>query len=176
MQVRGALNAALQSNDPPVPFLLACAEYLTESLSRLDAQDMAISDRLKARVPRSDSEVHNGLVALDVRQAKARTATTAFAAEVAIHRTGKSSAPDFVDKVRAFAELIQSMMAPRRNPYETHTDALFTAKDWTAIADAPPQAIAREAALFAGIKALAPPGADPDAMPALHGGPPRSTA
>lgn len=173
MQVRGAMAAGLQANDPAVPFFLACAQYLVVSLTRLDQQDMAISDRLKARVSQSESEVHNGLAALDVRQAMARAATAAFAAEVDAHKTARLSASAFVDRVRVFADLIQGMMAPRRNPYEKYTDALFTADDWVAIADATPAAIAEEATLFANIKTLAPASADPDAMPAMHGGPPR---
>jgi hypothetical protein len=170
MQVRAALMAGLKSNATAI-FLHACAEYLVDSLTRLDAQDMGISDRLKARVPRSEIEVHAGLAALDERQARARAATADFSRAVAAYRGG-GAAETFHASVRGFANLIQSMMAPRRNPYERFTDALFTADDWAAIADATPHAVAEEARLFARVKELAPPGADPDAMPALHGGPP----
>ena len=174
MQVRGALAAGLGLPDPPIEFLAACAAYLVTSLTRLDHQDMAISDRLKERVPKAEAEVHAGLTALDERQAKARTATTAFASELADYRAGRAAPAEFVGRVRKFAELIQGMMAPRRNPYEAHTDRLFTSDDWSAIADATPSAIEEEATQYAGLKASAPKGADPYTMPAFHGARPPS--
>lgn len=177
MQVRGALNAALAKpdlNDTTLaPFLLACAEYLIVSLQRLDFQDMAISDRLIGRVPKDNREVHDGLAALSDRQAKARAATDGFAKEVQAFKSGKSTAPQFVGSVRAFAALIQVMMQPRRNPYEKYTNELFTDADWVAIGNVTPQVIAAETHMFARVRETAPPGIDPDAMPVLHGGPPR---
>jgi hypothetical protein len=176
MQVRAALMAGLAQPGAPGParaaFLLACGEYLVASLTRLDAQDMAILTRLRARVPAAEAEVHEGLAALEARQAQARAATAAFAETIDRYRAGRLDAAAFEAAVRDFAALIQGMMAPRRNPYERHTDALFTAADWAAIADADPQALARETHLFAHVRAAAPAGADPEAMPALHGGPP----
>ncbi|MCB2107692.1 MAG: hypothetical protein KDE14_08340 [Rhodobacteraceae bacterium] len=173
MQIRGALMAGLKAERPDPAFLAVCSAYLVVSLTRLDFQDMEILVRLRDRVPTSETDAHNGLTTLDERQAKARAATAAFAREVERYRTGQSDAAAFVTDVRAFADLIQGMMAPRRNPYERYTNELFTDDDWAAIADATPEAVAEEKRLFAEVKSLATPEADPETMPTLHGGPPR---
>lgn len=170
MQVRGSLGAALKSN-ADVKFLLACAEYLLVSMSRLDAQDMAILVRLRDRVPQSETEVHDGLTALDERQAKARDGTARFGQSVAAFKDGRIDGAAFALHVRAFNDLIQGMMQPRRNPYEHYTDRLFSDEDWTAIADATPTARAEELRLFKAVRELAPAGAEPDAMASMHGRP-----
>lgn len=175
MQIRGAFNAGLKTDtaDPAVvAFLQACAEYLLVSMTRLDDQDMAILMRLRARVPETVTEVHEGLATLETRQAKARDATHRFGQSVAAFKDGRIDQAAFVLHAQSFADLIQGMMAPRRNPYEAYTNELFTDADWTAIAAATPEAQATERMLFAAVKALAPPGADPEAMSSAHGRPP----
>lgn len=79
MQVRQSLIAALEASMPGqsshAALLEAAIEYMVTSLTRLDAQDIAILVRLKTRIPKDHTDAHQGLVDLEARQARARSET-----------------------------------------------------------------------------------------------------
>jgi hypothetical protein len=151
------------------PFVVACGDYLVDALDRLYRQDRGISDRLKARVPSTEKDVHEGLATLDVRQAAMRNAVEQFAAALEAFRNADGASVDsFLTAAHAFSDFLEARLLSRRNPYEVHTDRVFAPDDWIDIADATPGAIALELKLFAAVKALAPEGCDPDAFSGAH--------
>lgn len=174
MQVRQSMIAALDASTPGdaghAALLEAAIDYMITSMTRLDLQDMAILVRLKTRIPKDHADAHQGLVDLEARQAKARTVTKTMADALAVYRdNARSDFAAFETALRQYHEVMQSMMTPRKNPYEAYTNTLFTDEDWTAIAGTTPESLATEKALFAAVKAAAPEGFDPESFSGTHG-------
>lgn len=174
MQVRQSLIAALEAtaaNDPTHAALLEAAiAYMITSMTRLDIQDMAILVRLKTRIPKDHADAHQGLVDLDARQAMARAETKNMAEALTAYRDGnRQDFAAFESALRHYHAVMQSMMTPRKNPYEPYTNTLFDDEDWTAIAGTTPDSLAKEKDLFAAVKAAAPDGFDPESFSGTHG-------
>lgn len=178
MQVRQSMIAALDASPPGDPthaaLLEAAIDYMITSMTRLDLQDMAILVRLKTRIPKDHADAHQGLVDLEARQAKARTATKRMANALAAYRENSengagSNFAAFDRALRHYHNVMQSMMTPRKNPYEPYTNTLFTDEDWTAIAGTTPASLAAEKKLFEAVKATAPEGFDPESFSGTHG-------
>lgn len=174
MQVRQTLIAALEAGSPGdtthASLLEAAAEYMVTAMTRLDDQDMGILVRLKARIPKDHDEAHQGLVALDERQAKARHQTKALRDAIAAYRDGgRADFGPFDSAVRHYHEVMTSMMTPRKNPYEPYTNSLFDDDDWTDIAGVTDDSTATEAAQFDAVKAAAPEAMDPEGFSGTHG-------
>lgn len=173
MQVRKAFDAglALDGGYDPVllPFLEACADYLIASMDRLHAQDQLIHDLLLARIPAAETDAHERLAALNERQRQSRALVATFARATGdLHRMGASALGSFVPAACQFADGFRSLMAPRRNPFFRHTDALFTDEDWVRIAGVSDESLRAEERLFCAIQSSAPDGCDPALFTAEH--------
>lgn len=174
VQVRQALKGALEQAQPGdgtlAPMLEACADYLVNSMGRLDLTDMNIHNLLKERVPQNNAEVHEALETLSIRQAKARAETAAL--EEALETYRRSERADFAafDRVlRHYHAVVSELMTPRKNPFSPYTDKLFTFDDWTNIAAASAETVAAEDRLFDAITAAAPDDLKPDSFSGTHG-------
>jgi hypothetical protein len=173
MQVRKAFDAGLALDggyDPVlVPFFEACADYLIASMDRLHAQDQLIHDLLSARIPSAETDAHERLATLNERQRQSRALVAEFAAAAAdLRRMGAAALGSFVPAARQFAEAFRGLMAPRRNPFFKHTDALFSDEDWVRIAGVTEESLQTEERLFSAIQRAAPDGCDPSQFTAEH--------
>ncbi len=74
----------------------------------------------------------------------------------------------FEQAARDFTANFTALLAPRKNPFQAHTDALFNDGDWQNIAGVTDASLAEEAALFAAVQQHAPRGIDPAAMTVEH--------
>lgn len=174
MQVRQSLIAALEASTPGqsshAALLEAAIEYMVTSLTRLDAQDIAILVRLKTRIPKDHTDAHQGLVDLEARQARARSETKTMAEALQGYRdSSRERFAAFDTAVRHFHGEMQAMMTPRKNPYEPYTNTLFTDEDWTAIAGTTGESLTLEEQHFEAVKAAAPDGMDPESFSGTHG-------
>ncbi|MDE0681009.1 MAG: hypothetical protein OXI11_12525 [Gammaproteobacteria bacterium] len=174
VQVRQALKGALEQaeagDDSLAAMLEACADYLVNSMGRLDLTDMNIHDLLKERVPQDNAEVHEALGALSARQHKARTETAVLAAALDTYReNGRTGFAAFDRALRHYHAVVSEMMTPRKNPFSPYTDKLFTFDDWTNIAEASAETAAAEDRLFDAITATAPEDLKPDSFSGTHG-------
>ncbi len=174
VQVRQALKGALEQaeagDESLAAMLEACADYLVNSMGRLDLTDMNIHDLLKARVPRDNAEVHEALETLSNRQATARAATAVL--EEALKDYRQDGRTDFAALDRALRHyhgVVSELMTPRKNPFSPYTDKLFTFEDWTNIAEATADTVAAEDRLFDAITATAPEDLKPDSFSGTHG-------
>ena len=131
MQIRQALKGGIEhtppGNDSLTALFEACAAYMVVSMGRLDLTDMNIHDLLRDRVPRDNTEVHDGLDVLGARQEKARVEIAALAAALQAYRDSqRKDFTAFDAAVRHNHEVMSAMMTPRKNPYQKYTDELFT--------------------------------------------------
>ena len=173
IQVRKAFEAGLaKSADDATDlaeFYLACGDYIVWSMARLHHQDQRIHDLLKERLDPRLTEVHAQLAGLNERQDKSRAFTEEFQQAVAGLRTsGASGHAKFEKAARAFVDLFTSLMAPRKNPFQEHTDVLFTESDWNDIAGVTAGSLAEEQSLYAQVEATTLAGIDPANYTAEH--------
>lgn len=174
IQVRKALEAVLARADrgqhyPLADFYLACGDYLVWSMDRLHEQDQRIHDLLRERLPPGEREARAALVRLGSRQQQSRELVRVFRNAVERLRCqGRRGVQAFETAARRFAKTFTELLAPRRNPFEAHTDRLFGKRDWVAIAWASDGSRRSEQLLFATVQTYAPPGADPARFPAEH--------
>lgn len=174
VQVRQALKGALEqveAGDGSLAALLeACADYLVNSMGRLDLTDMNIHDLLKERVPLDNAEVHEALETLSIRQAKARAETAVLEeAHKDYRRGGRADFANFDRTLRNYHRIVSELMTPRKNPFSDYTDKLFTTDDWANIAEVSAETIATEDRLFNAVTAAAPDDLKPDSFSGTHG-------
>jgi len=169
IQIRTAFEAGLalsgQANRDLTGFYLACAAYIVFSMDRLHHQDQVIHDLLKDRIPFEDTVAHSRLDELDERQTQSRTMVEAFqrAAESLADR-GPDGREDFENAAGIFVNTFTSLMAPRKNPFQSYTDDLFADDDWIVVADASERSLSIEKELFAAVQANSPDDIDPETM------------
>ena len=181
VQVRQALKGALEqaeAGDGSLAAMLeACADYLVNSMGRLDVTDMNIHDLLKERVSPDNAEVHEALATLENRQAKARVETAALAEALAAYRqSGRADFAAFDQALRRYHEIVSELMTPRKNPFSPYTDKLFTMTDWSNIAETSAETVAAEDRLYDAVTAAAPAHLKPDAFSGTHGMQPPDTS
>ncbi|MDE0245006.1 MAG: hypothetical protein OXM59_06645 [Gammaproteobacteria bacterium] len=174
VQVRQALKGALEQAEPGddtlAALLEACADYLVNSMGRLDLTDMNIHDLLKERVPQDNAEVHEALHTLSNRQATARAETAALEEALETYRRGgRADFAAFDRALRHYHAVVSELMTPRKNPFSPYTDKLFTFEDWINIAAASTETVAAEDRLFDRITAAAPDDLKPDSFSGTHG-------
>ena len=174
VQVRQALKGALEQtesgDDSLAAMLEACADYLVNSMGRLDLTDMNIHDLLKERVPQDNAEVHEALETLSSRQATARAETAVLAEALKDYRQGgRADFAAFDQALRRYHGIVSELMTPRKNPFSPYTDKLFTFADWANIADASTETVAAEDRLFDAVTAAAPDSLKPDTFSGTHG-------
>lgn len=173
IQVRTALESGLAGSpdaETMRDFYLAVGKYISWSMARLHDQDQGIHDRLKERLPETNTDEHRMLDELNARQQRSRSFTADFERAVASLRQQPSAdLQDFVEAARAFAERFRAEMAPRRNPFEAHTNELFSEEDWRDIAAVSEESLAEEEQLFEEVRKTAPAGNDPANVKPVHG-------
>lgn len=174
VQVRQSLKGALESvrpgDDSLAALFEACADYLVNSMHRLDLTDMNIHGLLKQRIPQDNSEVHEALKTLEKRQDTARAENALLAEALAAYRqSGRSDFAAFDQALRSYHRTVSELMTPRKNPFSDYTDELFTTDDWTNIAEVSAETIATEDRLFDGVTAAAPNALKPDSFSGTHG-------
>ena len=174
VQVRQTLKGALEETEPGDDKLAAlfeaCADYLVNSMRRLDLTDMNIHGLLKQRVPQDNSEVHEALVTLAVRQERARAENARLAGALAAYRQFDRADFAALDQaLRGYHRIVSELMTPRKNPFSDYTNELFTTDDWTNIAEVGAGTIATENDLFDAVTAAAPNDLKPDSFSGTHG-------
>lgn len=175
VQVRKAFAAGLDdtaawNGREPAQFYVASVEYLGFILDRLHDQDQRIHDLLVARVPAADGDAHEQLADLNRRQQRSRELVTRLRqAARELETAGRPGVRAFLDQARDFMAGFGSLLQPRRNPFSSYTDELFSDADWDEIAGVTPASIAEEERLFTAVRAVAPTGADPAQFVAEHG-------
>lgn len=181
VQVRQALKGALEQAEPGddtlAALLEACADYLVNSMSRLDFSDMNIHDLLEERVPTDNTEIHEALQILANRQEKARAENALLAEALDSYR--QAGHVDFAvldEALRHYHRVMSELMTPRKNPFSDYTDVLFTMNDWTNIAEVSADTIAAEDRLFEAVTAAAPDDLKPEAFSGTHGMRPPDTS
>lgn len=174
IQVRKALEEVLARADRGghyelAGFYQACGDYLVWSMDRLHDQDQLIHDLLRERLPASEQEARQALARLGIRQQQSRELVRVFRNAVERLRCqGRRGVQAFETAARRFTKTFTELLAPRRNPFEAHTNRLFGKQDWVAIAWASDTSRNNERALFMAVQLYAPAGADPDRFPAEH--------
>ena len=174
VQVRQSLKGALEQVQPGDDSLAglfeACADYLVNSMGRLDLTDMNIHDLLKERVPKDNAEVHDALQTLASRQERARAENALLAETLDAYRQADRADFAFLDEaLRHYHAVMSDLMTPRKNPFSDYTDVLFTTHDWTNLAEVSAETIAAEDRLFNAVSAAAPDTLKPDAFSGTHG-------
>ncbi len=168
--LKGALEAVRPGNDSLAALFEACADYLVNSMRRLDLTDMNIHDVLKERVPQDNPEVHEALETLAKRQDRARGQNALLAKALAAYRQADRADFAAIDQaLRNYHRVVSELMTPRKNPFSDYTDELFTLEDWTNIAEVSAETIATEHRLFNAVTEAAPDALKPEAFSGTHG-------
>lgn len=170
LQVREAFARGLEHfrHDcaDPVPFYLACADYLVAGQRRLIEQDLRLAAILEPRIPAGQQQDHEAIAALRGRLSQAERALAAFAAgAAALRHDGSVARARFEAAAADFLHVLVNVLGARSHSLRHLTSTLLTEADWEVIADVTPAASEAESALFAAVQAKAPEGLDPGAMP-----------
>ena len=173
IQIRTAFESALALRESVerdlTDFYLACSAYIVFSMDRLHYQDQMIHDLLNQRILSDDKETHERLDRLSERQGKSRTIVEKFqrAAE-ALAQDGPDGRRHFEDAANLFVDTFLTLMAPRKNPFQQHTDELFTDQDWEKIAAVTDESLSIEEDLFKAVQATAPSDIDPETITVVY--------
>jgi hypothetical protein len=173
IQIRRAFEAGLEPGSASgidlTDFYLMCAAYVVFSLDRLHFQDQMIHDFLVERIPESDAQAHNRLVALDERQRSSRVLVEELQlATDALQVAGPDGCPAFETAAKHFNETFAGMMEARRNPFESYTNELFSDDDWVQIAGSSDEADTAEGNLYNAVVRTAPAGINPETIEVVY--------
>lgn len=167
--MRQALAAGLalprEAGDARTRFLLACADYLLFAMERLHRQDQALGALLRQRLPAGEQEARRLLDEVGERLAMSRELEEWLGwAAGELRREGAPALVAFESGARRFSADFRGAAPAHRNPLSDWSDRLIGEADWAVIAGVTAQSTAREAELYAAVRAAAPTGADPDAF------------
>ncbi|MCC7328946.1 MAG: hypothetical protein IT484_02175 [Gammaproteobacteria bacterium] len=171
MQVRESFNAGLAhfrgQGGEPGPFYLACADYLVHGQQRLIDQDRRLVDILAPRVPAAQAEDHRAMQALRERLDIGAKSLGEFQQATGRYRqAGQSGRADFEAAAIRFIDVLVNVLGARSHSLRHLTSTLLTDADWQRIVATTEEFIDAEAAAFAAIGRLAPPGLAPEQMAA----------
>ncbi|MDH3509254.1 MAG: hypothetical protein OER85_00195 [Gammaproteobacteria bacterium] len=173
IQIRKAFEAGLALQDADradlTEFYLACGAYIVFSMDRLHYQDQVIHDLLAERIPADDAEAHDRLAVLNERQDKSREMVETFRQAIEVlNQTGLDGRAVFESAAHTFTAAFTSLMAPRKNPFQAHTDNLFADEDWELVAGVTDESTETENKLYKAVQASAPAGIDPETMQVVY--------
>jgi hypothetical protein len=138
-------------------------------MDRLHFQDQLIHDLLKDRISAQDQDAHRRLDELNERQGKSRALVEKFQhAARALTEDGHDGRETFDNAAVEFTDAFTSLMAPRKNPFQSYTDELFTDEDWSQIAGVTDKSQLVERDLFAAVKICAPHDINPDTISVVY--------
>jgi hypothetical protein len=163
MQIRHAFESALATGgDEMTDFYLSAAAYIVLSMDRLHSQDQMIHDFLCERIDVQDTDAARRLAELNARQQESRGLVEDFQRATArFARVGPDGVAEFEAAAREFSGSFNSLMAPRKNPFQAYTDELFTDEDWQLIAGVSDESEKMEAELFRAVQVNVPLGVEP---------------
>jgi hypothetical protein len=163
---RGLAHFRDRRSEAAYEFLLACADYLASGQRRLIDQDRRLVELLAPRVPGAQREDHAAMQALRERLDLAERTLRDFEAGVATLRArGAAGLEEFDATATRFLDVLVNVLGARSHSLRHLTTTLLTEDDWRRVADVTPEFESLEAAGFARIGALAPPGLEPEKMP-----------
>jgi hypothetical protein len=171
-QVRKSFAAGLElqakGTAVPIEFFGACVDYIRASMDRLHAQDQRIHDIL---APHAATAVDRAILDhLNARLAKSRDALNKLvAARDGYRAQGAAGWSAFKAAVDEFMDVYFNVLLKGQHSTLEMQKKVFTDQDWDTVAGVSQDSRLVEASLFAAVKLLAPPGADPDGFKA---GPP----
>jgi len=171
MQVRESFNAGLahfrERGGDAEPFYLACADYLVHGQQRLLDQDRRLVGILAPRVPADQAEDHRTMQALRERLDLGAKSLEEFRQAAQRYRqAGRGGREDFEAAAARFIDVLVNVLGARSHSLRHLTSTLLTDADWQRIVATTEEFIDAEAAAFAAIGRLAPPGLAPEQMAA----------
>ena len=86
----------------------------------------------------------------------------------ALRESGHKGVTAFQTAAREFTNTFTALLQPRKNPFSSYTDELFTDKDWVQVAGVTTESLATEERLFRAVQTTAPAGMDPAKFTAEH--------
>ncbi|GMW05684.1 MAG: hypothetical protein QY320_10140 [Gammaproteobacteria bacterium] len=169
LQVRESFSRGLAffraSGADPLPFYLACGEYLAAGQRRLIDQDGRLVDMLAPRVPAAQAQDHDAIRMLRERLALAARSLADFEAALgSLRRRGAVARKEFEEASERFLDLLVNVLGARSHSLRHLTTTLLDEGDWRQIVDCTPEFEAAESAAYAAVSRLAPPGLAPDGI------------
>jgi len=166
LQVREAFRAGMTSfvdaPGDPVSFYQACAAYLAPAQRRLIDQDMRLANLIESRVPVSQAEDHEKIVALKGRLEDSDVALRAFeAAARDLQQRGSAARGDFELAARTYIDFVVNVLGARSHSLRHLTSTLLSEADWSHITGMTPELMTEEGELFERVRSTAPAGIDP---------------
>ncbi len=179
LQVRESFSRGLgyfrANSGDPMDFYLACAGYLAAGQRRLIDQDRRLVEILASRVPATQEADHQSMEALRSRLALADRSLTDFETALSrLRRGGADARAEFEVAADRFLDVLVNVLGARSHSLRHLTSALLNEDDWRCIADITSGFLDEEAAAFAAIGRLAPPGLAPELMATEPAAPRRS--
>jgi NAD(P)-dependent dehydrogenase (short-subunit alcohol dehydrogenase family) len=169
LQVRESFSRGLEyfrsDSADPLPFYLACGDYLAAGQRRLIDQDRRLVRLLAPRVPEGQRADHEAMAALDGRLDLADASLAAFVSALAdLRRRGVAARADFEAAAARFLDVLVNVLGARSHSLRHLTTTLLREDDWERIVDLTPEFVAEEAAAFAAVTRAAPAGFAPGLM------------
>lgn len=160
VQVRKAWSAALEEaverGKEHVPFYIAVTDYLEAAMGRLHDQDTRLSELLPKRAPEMAAAVQEILKDVHDKLDGSRKHLKALTdARQMLKSKGAAAIKDFENASRAYTDYIRTRMGHQARPSDL-ARSRFTEEDWTYMAGATEEDIAREERLFDKVRSALP--------------------
>jgi len=164
-QVRKAFEAGIAQLTSgaavSVEFSAVCVDYIKASMDRLHVQDQRIHDILKPHIAASDTEGLATIENLQMRLMRSREALSKLVSARDAYRA-KLEIADFKATVDMFMDVYMNVLLKGQHSTLAMQDKHFGPTTWDTVAGVSQDSRITEATLFAGVKRLAPSGADPE--------------
>lgn len=163
-KVRQNMIAAIEQqsggDEAYVPFYVATADYIGETMVRVHGQDVRMGDMIREKVETVDAGVEQALRELDDRLTGAEKHLQPFlAARDALKAQGTAALEAFEREGKIYSDFVVSNMG-HHGPTSDLSAKLFSTADWEYMAEITDAEIARETELFDHVMATLPNGVE----------------
>ena len=159
-RMAAAIEAGANGNEEFVPFYVAAADYIDQTMQRLHDQDVKMGKMIVEKVERVDDNVKQALKELDARLEGAKQHLEPFlAARDALRERGSAALEDFEKAARTYSDFIVANMGHHGVTNDLSVK-LFSRDDWEYMAGISDEQSARDERLFNAVVETMPEGVD----------------
>jgi hypothetical protein len=159
-RMAAAIEAQANGDEGFVPFYVAAADYIDETMQRLHEQDVKMGKMIVEKVDEVDDQVKQALKELDDRLDGAKEHLKPFlAARDSLHERGAEALEDFEAAAKKYSDFIVANMG-HHGATNDLSAKLFKLPDWEYMAGISDEQSAQEEQLFSQVVDAMPEGVE----------------
>lgn len=147
-RMAAAIEAKANGDEGFVPFYIAAADYIDETMQRLHEQDIKMGKMIVEKVDKVDDQIEQALKELDDRLEGAKAHLRPFlAARDSLREKGAEALEDFEAAAKKYSDFIAANMGHHGSTNDLSAK-LFKQEDWVYMAGISDEQSAQEEKLF----------------------------